>query len=139
MQDRRTAIWIQPTRSSAATESPAETGCGSCASPAPATSRKDATAPLLSGDPQLIARVFEALHRVREAQDGSSIVDSGRVQALDVGDGEATLTLRMGQGLCADAKRLAEEAFEALRQTLPDTDLYLRHDRPTGCAGRKAA
>jgi metal-sulfur cluster biosynthetic enzyme len=94
-------------------------------------------APLLIGDPQLIARVLEALRQVQEAQGGHSIVDSGRVQGLDIGDGEATLTLRMGQGLCADTHWLAEKAFEALRKTLPETDLYLRHDRPMGCAGRQ--
>ena len=136
MQDRPTAIWIQPARNPAAPDNPLDTGCGGCASDEPAAT--GAAAPSLSGDPQLIERVFEALRQVREAQGGHSIVDSGRVQGLDIGDGEATLTLRMGQGLCADARRLAEEAFEALRQSLPDTDLYLRHDRPTGCASRQA-
>lgn len=136
MHDRPTAIWIQPARHPATPESPIDTGCGGCVGDEPAAA--DVTAPRLSGDPQLIERVFEALRQVREAQGGHSIVESGRVQGLDIGDGEATLTLRMGQGLCTDARRLAEEAFEALRQSLPDTDLYLRHDRPTGCASRQA-
>ena len=138
MQERPNAIWIQPTRLSGGSDtSPVETGCGGCASEEAAMPQAVA-APVLSGDPQLIARVFEALQQVQEAGGGHSIVDSGRVQGLDIGDGEATLTLRMGQGLCSDAKRLAEQAFEALRKTLPETDLYLRHDRPAGCAGRPA-
>lgn len=135
MQDRPTAIWIQPAHPPAGPETPLDTDCGGCASDEPAPA--DVAAPLLSGDPQLIERVFEALRQVHE-EGGHSIVESGRVQGLDIGDGEATLTLRMGLGLCTDARRLAEEAFEALRQSLPDTDLYLRHDRPTGCAGRQA-
>lgn len=138
MQDRPTAIWIQPARNPAGPETPADTGCGGCASDEPAAAPAGVAAPLLSGDPQLIERVFAALRQVCEAQGSHSIIESGRVQGLDIGDGEATLTLRMGQGLCIDAKRLAEEAFEALRQALPDTDLYLRHDRPIGCAGRQA-
>lgn len=138
MQERPNAIWIQPARLNDRVDtSPVETDCGGCASEEAATPRAVA-APKLSGDPQLIARVFEALQQVQEASGGHSIIDSGRVQGLDIGDGEATLTLRMGQGLCSDAKRLAEQAFEALRKTLPETDLYLRHDRPVGCAGRPA-
>ncbi len=87
--------------------------------------------------PQLDA-VLSALREVRELRDARDIVASGRVQAIEIGDGEATLTLRMGQGLCDDAHALAERAFDALRSALPDTDLYLRHDRPLGCAAHAA-
>jgi hypothetical protein len=138
MQERPNAIWIKPARLSGESDtSPVETDCGGCTSEELAMAQA-VTAPMLSGDPQLIARVFEALQQIQEAAGGHSIIDSGRVQGLTIGDGEATLTLRMGQGLCSDAKRLAEQAFEALRKTLPETDLYLRHDRPVGCAARSA-
>lgn len=109
MPKRRTAIWIQP------------------AQPAlPPT--------LFSGEPQRIERVMQALRGVRELSSTRSIVDSGRVQALEVSADEATLTLRIGLGLCHEADLLAELAFEALRVALPDTDLYLRHDRAPTCA-----
>jgi metal-sulfur cluster biosynthetic enzyme len=92
----------------------------------------------LQGDAAALARVLACLAVVHEPQQVLDIVASGRVQAIDVGDGEATLTLRMGQGLCVDAHWLAERAFEAMREALPDTDIYLRHDRPAGCAGRQS-
>lgn len=92
--------------------------------------------PSLRGPKDQLDAVLAALRAVRELREPRDIVASGRVQALEIADGEATLTLRMGQGLCDDAHTLAELAFDALRGALPDTDLYLRHDRPMGCAGK---
>jgi Iron-sulfur cluster assembly protein len=129
MQDHRAAIWIQP-----ASPSPVS-ACGTCAQPAAADGGA-LPPPELRGDAAALARVLSCLAVVHEPQQVLDIVASGRVQAVEVGDGEATLTLRMGQGLCVDAHWLAERAFEAMREALPDTDIYLRHDRPAGCAGR---
>jgi metal-sulfur cluster biosynthetic enzyme len=106
-----TTIWIQPVRA------------------------PDAE-PRLTGPQDRLDAVMAALRRVQELRETRDIVASGRVQAIEIADDEATLTLRMGQGLCDDAHVMAEMAFEALRSALPDTDLYLRHDRPLGCAGK---
>jgi hypothetical protein len=133
MEERHAAIWMQP-----APRDDSAGGCGPCAQPGAAVGA-DLPPPVLIGDAAGLARVVACLQQIHEAQQALDIVASGRVQAVDVGDGEATLTLRMGQGLCADAHWLAERAFEAMRQALPDTDIYLRHDRPAGCAGRQQA
>ncbi|MGY0196929.1 iron-sulfur cluster assembly protein [Leptothrix sp. BB-4] len=93
----------------------------------------------LAGPQDQLDAVLAALREVRELREPLDIVSSGRVQAIEIADGEATLTLRMGQGLCDDAHALAEQAFDALRGALPDTDLYLCHDRPMGCAGRASS
>ncbi|MDP4301823.1 iron-sulfur cluster assembly protein [Leptothrix discophora] len=139
-----TTIWIQPApgpgagQTSGGRTAPggAEAEiCGPCAS-LPSASWQGQGQPLLDGPPEQLAAVLAALRGVQEFREGRDIVTSGRVQALEIADGEATLTLRMGQGLCVDAHALAERAFEALRSTLPDTDLYLRHDRPVGCGGK---
>jgi hypothetical protein len=132
MEVRTAAIWIQPDRPAT------EGGCGTCAQLGPAVGA-ELPPPVLHGDPAGVSRVLACLQQIHEAQQVLDIVASGRVQAVDVGDGEATLTLRMGQGLCVDAHWLAERAFEAMREALPDTDIYLRHDRPAGCAGRQQA
>jgi hypothetical protein len=92
----------------------------------------------LAGPQTQLDAVLTALRGVRELRENRDIVASGRVQAIEIANGEATLTLRMGQGLCDDAHTLAELAFDALRAALPDTDLYLSHDRPLGCAGKAA-
>lgn len=132
MEAPRPAIWIQPAASPARADD-----CGGCAQPA-AADGADLPPPELRGDAATLARVLACLAGVHEPAQVLDIVASGRVQAIAVDDGEATLTLRMGQGLCADAHWLAERAFEAMREALPDTDIYLRHDRPVGCAGRES-
>jgi hypothetical protein len=129
-----TTIWLQATPASGS----AGEVCGPCAS-LPPPGAGDLVAPQLDGPPEQIEAVLAALGEVREFREGRDIVASGRVQAIEIADGEATLTLRMGQGLCVDAHALAERAFDALRAALPDTDLYLRHDRPAGCAGKAAS
>lgn len=89
--------------------------------------------PVWLGDPIRIARVVAALRTVREGTGGPDIVSSGRVRSLEIGDGEATLTMRLGGGHCGSAQALAELAFDVLREQLPDTDLYLRHEHSGGC------
>lgn len=137
MEHKGQAIWIQPA-SGSSTPAGDSGGCGPCSTlPLPADPAQVGE-PLLEGPGEQLVAVLAALRRVQELRDARDIVSSGRVQAVRIVGGEATLTLRMGQGLCSDAHALAERAFEALREALPDTDLYLHHDRPTGCAGRLA-
>jgi Iron-sulfur cluster assembly protein len=81
----------------------------------------------------LLARVVAALCRVRETADGPDIVHSGRVRSLVITQDEAVLTLHLGGGHCSSAQVVAELAFDVLRMQLPDTDLYLRHERAGGC------
>lgn len=145
MQSSRigSAIWIQPEAPvGPATGEAAPSACSACSSPQTLRAAVDAAfgvePPELHGRPDEIERVLAALSRVRVSPGDGDIVASGRIKSLHLGDGEATLTLRMGQGLCGDAHALAERSFEALRHALPDTDLYLKHDRPTTCAGRSA-
>ncbi|PXW99540.1 uncharacterized protein DUF59 [Sphaerotilus hippei] len=95
-------------------------------------------APRCSGEPGLIRRVLDALERIPEPDGQGSIVQNGRVIALDLCPGEAMLTLSLGSGHCHHARAVGELAFEAMRQTLPDTDLYLRHDVDARCANRSA-
>lgn len=89
--------------------------------------------PVWTGDPVLLAQVVQALRRVREAQGGLDIVSSGRVRSLEITPDEAVLTMHLGGGHCGSAQVLAELAFDVLREQLPDTDLYLRHEQSGGC------
>ncbi len=130
-----TTIWLQ---AAPATAPAPDEVCGPCAS-LPSASWQGQAQPLLDGPAEQLDAVLAALRGVQELRESRDIVASGRVQALEISGGEATLTLRMGQGLCVDAHTLAEQAFDALRAALPDTDLYLRHDHPVGCAGKVAA
>ena len=89
--------------------------------------------PVWIGEPDLLKSVAQGLRRVREAQGGPDIVSSGRVRSLEITPGEAVLTMHLGGGHCGSAQVLAELAFDVLREHLPDTDLYLRHERSAGC------
>ncbi|MFO1276055.1 MAG: iron-sulfur cluster assembly protein [Sphaerotilus natans] len=89
--------------------------------------------PRLSGDLPAATRVLQALRAVREQGEGPDIVSSGRVRAIEVGQDEAVLTLRLGGGRCGSAQVLAELAFDVMREQLPDLDLYLRHEHSGGC------
>ena len=79
--------------------------------------------------------VLSALRRISEPDGSVDIVSSGRVLGLEIGVDEACLTLGIGKGQCHGAHGIAELAFEVLRCHLPDTDLYLTHAAPGGCAG----
>ncbi|WP_338414766.1 iron-sulfur cluster assembly protein [uncultured Sphaerotilus sp.] len=89
--------------------------------------------PVWVGEPVLLDKVVHALRRVREAQGGPDIVSSGRVRSLEITPDEVVLTMHLGGGHCGSAQVLAELAFDVLREQLPDTDLYLRHEHSGGC------
>ncbi|WP_179632998.1 iron-sulfur cluster assembly protein [Sphaerotilus montanus] len=89
--------------------------------------------PVWVGEPALLDKVVQALRSVREAQGGPDIVSSGRVRSLEITPDEAVLTMHLGGGHCGSAQVLAELAFDVLREQLPDTDLYLRHEQSGGC------
>ena len=89
--------------------------------------------PVWVGEPALLDKVVQALRSVREAQGGLDIVSSGRVRSLEITPDEAVLTMHLGGGHCGSAQVLAELAFDVLREQLPDTDLYLRHEQSGGC------
>ena len=90
--------------------------------------------PVWVGEPALLDKVVQALRSVREAQGGPDIVSSGRVRSLEITPDEAVLTMHLGGGHCGSAQVLAELAFDVLREQLPDTDLYLRHEQSGDCA-----
>lgn len=89
--------------------------------------------PVWTGEPGVVAQVVAALRNVRETEDGPDIVSSGRVRSLEITPDEATLTMHLGGGHCGSAQVLAERAFDVLREQLPDTDLYLRHEPSVDC------
>lgn len=69
---------------------------------------------------------MDSLRQVMDIERGLSLVDLQLVQALHVDDDEAELTVTFPRG-CGSAQLLAEEAFQSLRDALPDTDIYVRH------------
>lgn len=89
--------------------------------------------PLWIGEPAVLDKVVRALRNVHESQGGPDIVSSGRVRSLEITPDEAVLTMHLGGGHCGSAQALAELAFDVLREHLPDTDLYLRHEQSGGC------
>jgi hypothetical protein len=114
--------------------SEASAGCGACfhSSMGPvchaACEQPPEAAPALSGPPDTVQRVLNALDRALGSLQSTSAADApapSLVRALHLADGEAELTLavapRCGGALLADA------AFDTLRRLLPDTDIYVRH------------
>lgn len=119
MAHSETTVWLHSAQAGCGSCPPAGEGlrCGSVdVSPCPN--------PALTGDPALVARLLGALRAVADA-DGN-LVDARRISALHVQDGEVELTLAFPRG-CGPAKLLAEDAFQVLKQELPDTDVYVRH------------
>lgn len=101
--------------------------CGACAAPARgcahAPDPADARVPRLSGD---AARIEPLLARLapRMEQVFGYPVDAGVwLASLSVSPGQAHLAL--APGLACRAGLVAELAFEAMRELLPDTDLYI--------------
>ncbi len=80
--------------------------------------------PLLEGEPQRVERVMRALRRVPMA--GANLVDAHLIRRLRVVPGEAELVLSFAPA-SAGERAAAEQAFQALRCTLPDTDVYVAH------------
>lgn len=110
-------------------------GCGLCNTPLGAAAchqglgRQPCLSPRLAGPPEAVARALEHLRGVADPEAGGNIVDGGLIQSLELDDGEAELTLVAGITGCAIGNLIAEEAFLALRSALPDTDIYVHHDR----------
>jgi hypothetical protein len=123
MNPSASTVWIQP----------AEPGCGACGHedvlPACAgAASATCEAPALQGDPVLLDRVLQVLRAVADGE--GNLVDSRRFSALRLAAGEAELTLCFPRG-CGAARLLAEDAFQALRNELPDTDIYVLHASPS--------
>jgi metal-sulfur cluster biosynthetic enzyme len=134
--DRRMASASIPIQLQSDTDTPAASGgCGLCSTPlgaaacSPGVARRRCPAPRLVGPPDQLARVLQALRRVADPECGGNVVDGGLIQALELRQGEAELTLVAGTSGCAIGNLIAEEAFLALRTALPDTDVYVSHDR----------
>lgn len=82
-----------------------------------------AAPPQLSGPQAQVQRVVEVLRPHLGGPDGQ--LDGRLVQSLDVRDGEVELQLAVSRH-CVGAE-LLDDAFQALRRSLPDTDIYVRH------------
>jgi hypothetical protein len=108
----------------------AEAGCGHCGHTSAAACEaspvgRPCADPELRGDPTALARVLGALAGVRDEATGLSIVEARCVGALRLVDGEAELELTVSPR-CGSGRRVFEDAFQALRSVLPDTDVYVR-------------
>jgi hypothetical protein len=79
--------------------------------------------PKLSGKPDRIDRVIEALQEALSAELGLRGPRSFWLRELRLDEEEAFLALR--PGLCGNGHRPAEVAFATLRRLLPDTDIYI--------------
>jgi metal-sulfur cluster biosynthetic enzyme len=83
---------------------------------------------LLEGPADALLRSLDALRRVRDPGVGASILELGLVESLRLSDGEAELRLVSPGATCPLSDLTADEAFRAIQQALPDTDIYLTHD-----------
>ena len=78
--------------------------------------------PVIEGEPARLARVLQALHGLP----GPDLLEAHLVHRLRVGADEAELVLGF-RPVSAGQRALAEQAFQALRGALPDTDVYVAH------------
>lgn len=119
-------LWIAPA------DGAAPSACAACLRPVPVA---QAQAPVVTESAQLLGdraaaqRLLEALRGVRDPESGLDLVDAGWVHSLRVEPDEAELLLQSRTAGCSVARVLAEDAFAVLRRELPDTDLYIRHQR----------
>jgi hypothetical protein len=119
-------LWMRPAAQP-------EGGCGACApsSTGPACRAEVAfdtcASPRLRGEAELLRRGLASLDGVVDVMTGRSLVSLQFIEALRIEDGEAELALTFP--LHCQSKLLAEQAFEALRRALPDTDIYVTHPR----------
>ena len=101
--------------------------CGACPAPAHACThapdRADARVPRLSGDAARIEPLLARLAPQMEQVFGQPVDAGVWLASLSVSPGQAHLTL--APGLACRAGLVAELAFEAMRELLPDTDLYI--------------
>jgi hypothetical protein len=115
-----TTVWLHPAAEACSGGCAPGGGAAACGTgPVPACLK-----PELQGDPAVIARVLRALRGV--ADKAGNLVDAGRFRSLRVGPGEAELVLNFPPG-CGASRVLAEDAFQALRHALPDTDVFVLH------------
>lgn len=128
-------IWMAAAQPASAAKPGPAGGCGLCHTPLgaaacrPALARTRCTAPRLVGPAPALERVLDVLRQVQDPECGGNIVDGGLIEALELRADEATLTLVAGTGGCAIGSLIAEDAFLALRAALPNTDVYVQHDR----------
>jgi len=124
MGQHHDTLWLRPqdTAPSCAACLPAEGGPACRAR----SGGEPCLAPQFSGAEASLRRVIESLRSVVDADAGASIVDLHLVKSLRVEDGEAELTVTFPPG-CDTARQLADDAFQAMRRMLPDTDIYVRH------------
>ena len=112
----------------------ADGGCASCASESTqegCPTSFDAPRceqPELDGEEPVLARLLNALRQVGDRQHGHNIVDDRHIRSLRVTADEAELVLTF-QSACGIHQHLADAAFQVLRRELPDTDIYIVHQR----------
>lgn len=104
----------------------ADTG-GSGSVPGGQTEGVPCLSPDLVGPTEFIEHALRSLNRVIDPATGLGLVDLHAVKSLKIGNGEVVLTLTIGSHTGHDRK-LADEAFHALCQALPDTDIYVQHE-----------
>ena len=76
--------------------------------------------PLIEGEPRRLARVLQALHGLP----GPDLLDAHLVHRLRVDADEAELVLGFPP-VGEQERHWADQAFRALRDALPDTDVYV--------------
>lgn len=81
--------------------------------------------PRLSGPSQSIDRVLTRLAAPVERVFDRPATPDEWLEALELREGEAVLRIRQGLPVCETD--LAQVAFETLRATLPDTDIFIGH------------
>lgn len=109
----------------------APVACGGCVSTDAGPACRSAygvpcVAPALRGDDGQLRQALHSLRQVVDPEQGRNLIELQLVQSLRIEAGEAELTLTFPRG-CGAARLLAEGAFQMLRNTLPDTDIYVRH------------
>jgi metal-sulfur cluster biosynthetic enzyme len=83
---------------------------------------------LLEGPTDALLRSLDALRQVCDPGFGASILELGLIESLRLSNGEAELRLVSPGPACPLSDLTADEAFRAIQQALPDTDIYLSHD-----------
>lgn len=120
-------VWMQAHQAQQARGTAAPTGCGHCVSAAAGPVcvggyGAPCAQPQVLGEPARVARVLQALRQVADHE--GNLVDTQRFSALRIGDDEVELTLTVPKS-CSPTRVLADDAFQALRRALPDTDVFV--------------
>lgn len=92
--------------------------------PAPPALVAVAAEPRLRGQPDRLDRVLAGLEQLARAEFGSQTPRAAWLRGLDLGDGEAVLSL--APALRRQGAGFAQAAFELLKSELDDTDIYVR-------------